>query len=90
MTLTCSITNKIPKWTSPTGRTINFSGSFIILNSFPHRDRFSVSSAGDLIIHNLQQGDSGQYTCSYPGSGSERVDLMMSGTYISDLRTEIN
>ena len=83
MTLTCSITNDIPEWTSPTGRIINFSGSSSVVNSFPHRDRFSVSPAGDLIIDNLKQADSGQYTCSYPGSESESTNLLMASTYVS-------
>ena len=81
MILRCSITTKIPEWTYPTGSKINFHGSQIILNSFPHRRRISVNSAGDLIIQNLQQTDAGQYTCSYPGSGKEIVSLAVPGMY---------
>ena len=82
MTLRCSITDKIPMWTSAAGNTINFSGSSTILNSFPYRRRFTVTSAGDLIIENIKQSDSGMYSCSYPGAGSERVPLVVSGAHM--------
>ena len=81
MRLVCSITTHIPQWTSPSGMTINYSGSPLALNAFPYRNRVSVSPSGDLIILKFTEDDVGQYTCSYPGSGSESINLLMKSTY---------
>ena len=82
MRLVCSITDHIPQWRSPTGSAINFSGSSVALNSFPFQDRISVNPSGDLIILKFNEDDVGQYTCSYPGSGSETINLLMKSMYV--------
>ena len=77
--LKCSITTKIPKWSSPSGELINYYDSTLVHPFHPDRDRLSVGGNGYLIINNTQLYDKGEYICSDRTNGSERISLVVGG-----------
>ena len=80
--LSCNVLhNKIPQWTDPKGRIVNYHDHSILNPTFPYQNRFSVSADGYMEISYTQPYDAGQYTCSYPGHGSETMGLVVTCKY---------
>ena len=77
--LKCSITTRVPRWTSPSGGLINNYDFLFLSPSNPYRDRMSIAANGNLVINSTQQYDKGNYVCFYPGSGSDTVHLEVLG-----------
>ena len=88
--LSCSGSNKIPGWTDPNGRLVNYPDESFLNPNYPDQSRVSVSKSGYLVINNTQWTDAGIYTCFYPGHGHQTVTVVVrrkSGLFMFKLIT---